>query len=180
MTVVERHHRIRGASRRAYTLVELMIALSIFAFASTAMSTLMFSTYNTNRHVKGMADSTSQAELTLRRIIELTRSAIAVEHIEPLSGVFDPAYGLFITTPPDASNNCSVFNYCVVNNQLHEKVSINGTQTQDNIVVDNVATFLIARNGTTLPRIYDIEVDLQATPVPMTRKVTVTCRNLKT
>src|ERR1043165_1094763 len=85
--------RLGVRTRLAYTLAELMVCLSIFAFASTAVSSLMFATYNTNRHVKGMAEATDAAEITLRRIIEVTRSSVDVIYT-------DPATGLFVQTPP--------------------------------------------------------------------------------
>src|SRR5688572_10840748 len=83
--------------RGAYTLTELMLALSIFGFATTAMSSLMFAAYNMNRHVQGMADASSSAEITIRRIIEVARSAQDLEYVSPSSG-------LYIETPPDSAN----------------------------------------------------------------------------
>src|SRR6185295_9874095 len=96
--------------RLGYTLAELMVCLSIFAFASTAVSSLMFATYNTNRHVKGMADATDAAEITLRRIIEVTRSAVDVTYT-------DPTTGLFVQTPPDSSTLSYIFIYYPRNGQ---------------------------------------------------------------
>jgi len=161
----------------------MMISLSIFAFASTAVCTLMFGSFTTNRHVQAMAHSSGQAELPLRRIIELVRSAVKVELKLKADNTFDPEAGLYITAPPDAANDFYIFNYRVVNNQLHEIVYFNSLSTpaiQDEVMVDNVDydKFYVGQVGTTYPLVYEIEVTLKATPVPIMRKVTITCRNL--
>src|SRR3569832_171799 len=106
--------------RLGYTLAELMVCLSIFAFASTAVSSLMFATYNTNRHVKGMADATDAAEITLRRIIEVTRSAVDVTYTNATTG-------LFVQTPPDSSILSFIFIYYTSNGQLREKFDTAGS-----------------------------------------------------
>jgi len=177
MTTAELRIR-KTPRRRAYTLVEMMIALSIFAFASTAISTLMFASYNTNRHVKGMADSTSQAELTMRRIIELARSAIDLQYVVNASGVFNPAGGLSIKTPADASGIPYIFTYYVKNGDLYEKIQTAAlTDVQDLVVISNIKEFKVERVGDTFPRVHNIEVELHATPVPIMRRVSITCRN---
>ena len=124
MTSSPPRHPARRISRRraGYTLAELMVSLSIFAFSSTAIGSLMFATYNTNRHVKGMADATSAAEITLRRIIEVTRSASDLQYTSPQSG-------LFVQTPPDSSNLSYIFIYYVSNGQLREKIETAGSLT---------------------------------------------------
>jgi len=156
----------------------MMIALSIFAFASTAISTLMFASYNTNRHVKGMADSTSQAELTMRRIIELTRSAIDLQYVVDAMGNFDPAGGLSIKTPPDAGGIPYIFTYYIKTGDLYEKIQTAALEdVQDLVIIENIKEFKVARVGSTFPRVYNVEVELHATPVPITRRVSVTCRN---
>ncbi len=160
--------------RRAYTLAELMVCLSIFAFSSTAVSSLMFATYNTNRHVKGMADATDAAEITLRRIIEVTRSAVDVTYT-------DAATGLFVQTPPDSSNLSYIFIYYTLNGQLREKIETAGSLTliQDNVVVDSINSFSVTRqNPGVFPESYQVNVVLNATPVAISRSVTITCRNL--
>src|SRR4051812_23127120 len=108
--------------RSAYTLTELMLALSIFGFSSTAMSSLMLSAYNMNRHIQGMGDASSAAELTMRRIIEVTRSATDLSYTSPSSG-------LYIETPPDSSNLSYIFIYYVSNGDLREKIETAGSLT---------------------------------------------------
>src|ERR1051325_843299 len=158
----------------AYTLTELMLALSIFAFASTAMSSLMFASFNMNRHVQGMGDATSSAEIVMRRIIEVSRSAIDLQYT-------DSATGLYVQTPPDSSNLSYIFIYYVSNGQLREKIETAGSLTliQDNVVVTNINSFTVTRaNPGVFPRSYQIDLVLNATPVPISRSVMVTCRNL--
>lgn len=169
-----RPRRTRRGRRLAYTLAELMVSLSIFAFSSTAISSLMFTTYNTNRHVKGMADATDAAEITLRRIIEVTRSAVDVQYT-------DPNTGLFVQTPPDSSNLSYIFIYYVLNGQLREKIETAGSLTliQDNVVVDSINSFTVTRqNPGAFPESYQVSVILNATPVAISRTVVITCRNL--
>ena len=151
-----------------------MLALSIFAFASTAMSSLMFASYNTNRHVQGMTDATSEAEISMRRIIEVTRSATDLQYV-------DSTTGLFVQTPPDSSNLSYIYIYYVSNGQLREKIETAGSLTliQDNVVVNSINSFSVTRvNNGSFPRSYEIYLVLNATPVPISRDVIVTCRNL--
>ena len=107
-----------------------MLALSIFSFASMAMSSLMFASYNTNRNAQGMTDATSEAEISMRRIIEVTRSATDLQYT-------DSATGLYVQTPPDSSNLSYIYIYYVSNRQLREKIETAGSLTliQDNVVV---------------------------------------------
>lgn len=159
---------------RAYTLVELMLSLIIFSMASAAMTSLMFSTYNVNRHIKGMSDSTSQAELALRRIIEVTRSSIDLVYT-------DPNTGLFLQTPPDSGNLSYVFIYYIQNGQLHEKIETAGSLSfiQDTVLISNLQSFAVTRvNAGQDPRSYQVNLILATTPIPITRTATITCRNL--
>jgi len=178
MKIGQRNPRIRKR-RLAYTLVELMVCLSIFAFSSTAVSSLMFATYNTNRHVKGMADSSDAVEIVFRRIVELSRSASVVSFT-------DTSQGLMIETPPDSSNNNLAFWYVykIVNGQLVEQIlSADGSfaVVQNQAVITNLST----TNGfqvTELSNVgqlaqYQIHVQLSVTPVDISRDVIVTCRN---
>jgi prepilin-type N-terminal cleavage/methylation domain-containing protein len=165
--------------RAAYTLVELMMALSIFGFSSAAVGSLMFATYNTNRHVKGMVDATSAAEITLRRIIEVTRSATDLQYINPTAG-------LYIQTPPDSSNLSYIFIYYIKTGlsgklELHEKIQTASSLTliQDNVIVDNIQSFTVTRKNPGLfPESYEVNLVLNATPVPISRTVRITARNL--
>jgi type II secretory pathway pseudopilin PulG len=164
----------RHRRRFAYTLTELMLSLSIFGFASTAMSSLMFASYNMNRHVKGMAEASSSAEITMRRIIEVTRSASDASYTPSTRS-------LYVQTPPDSSNLSYIFIYYVSGGQLREKIETAGTLTliQDNILVDNVNSFNVTQtNPGSFPRCYQVDLVLNASPVPVSRSVMVTGRNL--
>jgi hypothetical protein len=169
----------RGRRPMAYTLVELMLALSIFAFASTAVGSLMFATYNTNRHVKGMVEATSASEITLRRILEVTRSATRVEY-------FGPTSGLYIVTPPDSSSLTYIFIYYVKTGlsgklELHEKIEKASDLAiiQDNVIVENINSFSVTlKNPLQYPQSYEVNLVLNATPVPISRTVRITGRNL--
>ena len=100
---------LKKRRRAGYTLVELMMALSIFSFCATAVSSLMFATYETNKHVQGMTTATSASEITLRRIIEVTRSATDLQYV-------NSSTGLYVQTPPDSSNLSYIFIYYVATN----------------------------------------------------------------
>jgi type II secretory pathway pseudopilin PulG len=165
----------RTRKRAAYTLTELMLALSIFGFTSTAMSSLMFASYNMNRHVKGMGDASSAAELAIRRMVEVTRSATDVSYVSPSSG-------LYIQTPPDSSDLSYIFIYYISNGELREKIQTAGTLTliQDTALVSNVNSFTVTQlNPGSFPKSYQIDVVLNATPVPVSRSIVVTGRNLQ-
>ena len=181
MKVAQRNPRT-PKRRLAYTLVELMVCLSIFAFSSTAVSSLMFATYNTNRHVKGMADSTDAVEIVFRRIVELSRSASVVSFT-------DTSTGLMIETPPDSNNNNLAYWYVYKIDPLNPSHLIeqilsadgNFTQIQNQAVITNLSTnsgFRVTElsNVGQLAQ-YQIHVQLSATPVDISRDVIVTCRN---
>lgn len=188
-------NRTSAAKRKlaGYTLVELMLALSIFAFSSTAVSSLMFATYNTNRHVKGMVNASDSAEIVLRRIFELGRSSA---YFEDTGGNAIPVGGsktsVSIETPPDTYNPNLNYIYTyhqqTVNGvqQLWEKIQpdVSGvvqTPTQDCVIVSNINSFQVTRldSGTsgTLQQ-YGVNIVLNATPVPISRSVVITTRNL--
>ena len=60
---------------RGFTLVELMVSLSIFSLMSTAIISMMFGAYNTSTNVRAKTDLVTQVESAMRRIIDNTRSA---------------------------------------------------------------------------------------------------------
>jgi type II secretory pathway pseudopilin PulG len=169
-----------GFRRRGlgYTLAELMVALSIFAFSSTAIASLMYATYNTNRHVKGMTEASDASEITLRRIIEVMRSAVDVSYT-------NASTGLFVETPPDSSNLSFIYVYYTQTSasgklQLHEKIQNASTlaEIQNTVIVDDISSFTVARQGTSFPESYVVSLTLNATPVQINRTVTITCRNI--
>jgi prepilin-type N-terminal cleavage/methylation domain-containing protein len=164
----------RLAGRRGYTLVELMVSLSIFAFASTAISSLMFATYETKSHIQGTTDATSAAEISMRRIIEVARSAKDISYT-------DPQTGMFVLTPPDSSNLSYIFIYYQNNNQLREKIETAGSLTliQDSLLVGDLTSFGVTRvNAGKFPESYQVNLVVNGTPVPISRSVVVTARNL--
>jgi hypothetical protein len=93
---------------------------------------------------------------------------------------YDSSTGLLIQTPPDSSNLSYIFIYYISNGQLREKIETAGSVTviQDTVLVGNINSFSVARIGATFPQSYQIDLVLNATPVPITRNVRVTCRNL--
>jgi type II secretory pathway pseudopilin PulG len=167
-----------------YTLTELMVSLTIFTFTSTAVSTLMFATYNTNRHIKGMADASSASEIALRRIVEVLRSSRDVQYTDPVTG-------LYVETPPDSSDTSYVFIYYTGTNPetghpaLWEKIeSVVGSGSsllplQNVVIIDNLNSFTVTRqNPGVFPESYKVDLILNATPVPISRSVVITARNL--
>src|SRR5436305_5360075 len=104
------HREARRRKRNgAYTLVELMVSLSIFAFSSTAISSLMFATYDMKNHVEHTTDSTSSLEITMRRIIEVTRSGVDFQYTTP--SLSNTSTGLYLQTPPDSQNLSYIYHY---------------------------------------------------------------------
>jgi len=185
MMTVERQYRIRAAKRHCgFTLVEMMVALSIFAFASAAVGTLMFTSFKTNKHAKNMLDSTNQAELAMRRITELARSTIYLRSVNLATGVYDAAQGVTLTTPPDAENLCYNVTYYVKSNQLWEKIELtdgtpvqNNGQNHDHVIVENLKSFSVERATTTFPEVYNIVIEVKTNSGSIVRRMTVCCRN---
>ena len=177
---------VRSMTRRhnGYTIAELMLAIALFAFCSTAISSLMYATYNTNRAVNSTATTVSQAESVLRRMIELTRSAADIS--------YSAGNGLMIQTPADSSNFTYIYTYYLKNDAQHagqqqvweliQKSNNNLAPSpintvQDIQVIDNINTFTAARVGATFPEIWQYTLILNGLP-NVSRTCQVTARNL--
>jgi len=159
---------------RAYTLAELMVSLSIFSVASTAITSLIFASYNVNTQVQGESSATSSAEIALRRIMEEMRSGTSVSFTNASSG-------LYVQTPADSGGSTYIYIYYVTGNVLHEKIEVASSQAQiqDSAIVSNVGSFNVTRlNSGSAPQSYQVDLTLNSTPVAVTRSVVVTGRNL--
>jgi prepilin-type N-terminal cleavage/methylation domain-containing protein len=165
--------------RDGYTLIELMLALTIFAFASTAISSLLYSTYRVNRHVQTATECGSQVEISIRRMIEVVRSATNVL-LEPNK--------LYVQTPPDPSGRSYIYMYYLdttgadpkLRPQLRERIANAGTLAviQDVAMVDSISAFSVTEvtpAGEHPAYIIDIAAGKGQT---IARNCTITCRNL--
>jgi prepilin-type N-terminal cleavage/methylation domain-containing protein len=174
-----RHSRRTG--RAAFTLAELMVAISIFAFATLASSSLMFATYNTNRSIRGTATASEQGEVAFRRVVEYIRSAVAIG--------YNSTGGLMIQTPknPNAGNLAYVVTYyqqyattsAGPQLQLREMVQRADTMAiiQDVPIVDDLIAFSVARQGASLPQLWRVSITVDGAP-RVSRTSLVTGRSL--
>jgi prepilin-type N-terminal cleavage/methylation domain-containing protein len=108
-----------GRSKRAFTLTELMIALSIFASVSSAATFLLATTAHTQSVVRESTSSESEVELAMERIVGNVRSANAVSATSST---------LQVTSPPNPliSNNTFTITYEFTGGNLLETYVNNG------------------------------------------------------
>jgi prepilin-type N-terminal cleavage/methylation domain-containing protein len=165
--------------RRAYTLIELMLALTIFAFASTAISSLLYSTYRVNRHVQSATECGSQVEIAMRRMIEVTRSA---------TNILLAPNKAYVQTPPDPQGRSFIYTYYLdttnpdpkLRPQLRERIANAGTLAvvQDVAIVDSISAFAVTEVTPTAEHpAYIINV-AAGKGQTIARNCTVACRNL--
>ncbi|HUO10105.1 MAG TPA: prepilin-type N-terminal cleavage/methylation domain-containing protein [Phycisphaerae bacterium] len=128
------HHRPRR-SRRAFTFVELMASLIIFAVVSTAGTYLLASAAKSQEYVKGGANAESEVEFAIQRITENIRDATALSYTST---------SLTITSPPSPliSNNTFGISYSLVGTNLIESYTNNGNSSSysSGTIVHNVVT----------------------------------------
>jgi prepilin-type N-terminal cleavage/methylation domain-containing protein len=164
----------RFGVRGAFTLVELMTTLVIFALIATAATSMMASSANTQRYVNNNVTANSQVELAFRRIVENIRSSSQC--------ACPNATEIDLVTQPDSSGTVYNISYTLVGTQLIESDDRYGT----NVLCTNVSTFspvhVVSTTNPALlsanPSIFQLtlEVSPPNTP-PITRQATIVARN---
>ncbi len=163
---------LTGRPRRAgaFTLVELMLSLVIFALVASAAGSLMYSTLNTNNYVASATGAASQADLAMDRMIENLRSASWAQAPAPNQ--------LYLKTENDPNNNNQP-------DTLEYSVNSGGQLTETNTLygstplalANNVQTFAVTLLQTN-PTLYRISLAVKPPHSPViTRNCDVDCRN---
>lgn len=154
---------------RAFTLVELMTTLMIFALIATAATSMMAASANTQKYVINNVNAVSATELTFRRIVENLRSASTCTC--PTSSQ------ITLVTQPDTSQAGNpVYNvsYSLVGTQLIEIDDRYAT----NILATNVTAFTVTVVQATKPTMYQIALTVSPpNSAPITRQAYITSRN---
>jgi prepilin-type N-terminal cleavage/methylation domain-containing protein len=161
--------RARNDSRRrGFTLVELMVSLSIFSLMSTAIGSLMFAAYDANRYARSENQLVQQVESSLRRIVDNTRSASTLGPY--MSGTHLDVY---TQSDPDNSNVKYDIQYYVINGNLIESHDLYGT----NILAPGVTNFTVTTVQATAPTILQIGITATDGKNTVTRTCNITARN---
>ncbi len=160
-----------AAARRAVTLVELLVALTVVAVLSAAVSVMLVGAGNTHRYVNSEADAMSNVENAFRRMLHNVRTASAMP--APSGGTLTNT--LTVQTQPDPAygNVPATVTYAVSNGNL---VETDSRYAGSSILVPNVSAFTIQRTGAS-PTQLNISITSGSTPA-VTRTAMVTCRNL--
>jgi prepilin-type N-terminal cleavage/methylation domain-containing protein len=158
---------------RAVTLVELLVALTVLAVISTAVTVLLTGAADAHQYVNTECDAMAQVENAYRRILHNVRAASDV--LAPT----DTAVGstLSVATQMDSTYSATVaptVTYSVVGGNLVETDDRYGT---NNVLVENVKTFSVKWNGTANPTTITVTITSSSTPA-VTRTATISCRNL--
>jgi len=131
--------KLRPSRYRAFTLIELMISLIIFALIAIASTYLVAAGFNTQQYAQSGATADSQVQFAVQRITDNIRAANAVTIT---------ANSITITSPPSSliSNGTFTINYFLVGSNLMESYvnNANSTTFSSDVLVNNVGTFSVA------------------------------------
>jgi type II secretory pathway component PulJ len=157
--------------RTAFTLVETVLALSIMAVISLAVTIMLSGAGHTYQYVNHETDALAQVEDAYRRIMHNLRTASAMSSPANTTAT----NSLTISTQPDPNygNVAATVTYSISGGNLIENDSRYGT----NVVVYNVGSFSVQRVTTTAPTQVTITITSGTIPA-VTRSATITCRNI--
>lgn len=120
----------------AFTLVELLIALSITALLLTAVATVMQAAFQSIEENQEIAEATQTARSVLNRISTQIRTAEDIQWSEPL----------LLITPPENDENITQYQYELAGSGLVYRIaSASGTATHVLISTENTETVKISR-----------------------------------
>ena len=162
-------NRMRKTCVRGFTLVELMVALSIFSAMSTAIVSLMFYAYDANRYVRSKSDLVTQVESAMRRIMDNTRSASTLGPNFSSTVLHE-----FTQADLDVSNLKYSIQYNIDNNgDLVETHDLYGT----NVIVKGATAFNVTMLQGSAPTMLEITISATDGETSVTRTCRVTSRN---
>lgn len=143
---------------RAFTLIELMIALVIFALIAVAGTYLLLASCDTQQYVQNSAAADSEVEFARQRITENIRAATAVV----ISGST-----ITITSPPSSliSGGTFTITYSILGSTLTETY-LNNTNNQtytSGTLVHNVTQFSVSKLAAN-PKAFQLVLTAGTTP----------------
>ena len=162
----------RPSHNHGYTFVELMVCLSIFSMISLAATSLMFASYNTNRHIRTEDESIQQMETALRRMIDNVRSAST---LGPYFSSSPVCLDLLTQADPDNSQLKYEIKYTLnAQGQLIETHDLYGS----NVLANGITNFTLTVVQDTKPTMLQITLTMQQPQASViTRTCFVTSRN---
>ena len=162
-------HPPRG-TRRAVTLVELVLALTIVAIVSTAVAVMLAGAGKTHQYVNTGTDTMARVEHAYRRMMHNIRTSSSMSN--PTDATLHTPGTLTVVTQPDTGYaGGATVTYSVSNGNLVENDQRYGTNT----LLTNVSSFSVQRISTS-PTQLSITITSGTTPA-VTRTAVVTCRN---
>ena len=157
-----------SVARRGFTLVELMVSLSIFSLMSTAIGSLMFYSYATSRYTRAENQLVQQVESAMRRIIDNTRSASTLGPNFTTTRLDE-----FTQADSDHANLKYEIQYYVTGGNLVESHDLYGT----NVLVPGVTSFTITTLQATTPTMLQVKISASDGTNTVTRTCDITARN---
>ena len=160
-------------SRRAFTLVELLVALVVISIMSVAVFGMLAGAAKTSLYVTSGTDTVSQVETAYRRILHNLRACSSIS--APLTQQ-TAAATLTLKTQPDVSNSNTMYDvsYTVSSGSLMETDS---RYPSANALVAGVTAFTVTRNTLTKPQTVTVTITAGTSP-SISRTVTIYCRDL--
>jgi prepilin-type N-terminal cleavage/methylation domain-containing protein len=161
---------LRRRTRRAVTLVELMISLVILAIISTAIFVMLRAGAQVSGSITGSMTSEWEVETAIARILPQVRHCTSIN--VPYGTTGGPDFSL--VTQPDSANGNTTYNvqYKFTNGQLQEIDSRYGTS----VLIRNVQSFSARTKNSGSPTVLILTMTVGAKP-PVTRTVRITPRN---
>ena len=159
--------------RRAYTLVELLVALAVISIMAVAVFTMTMGAAKTSLYVTAGTDTISQVETAYRRIMHNLRTSSS---ISAPAAQQTPVSTLMLKTQPDSNNSNTMYDvsYTLSNGSL---VETDSRYLSANTLVTGVTAFTITRNTLTTPETVTMTITAGTSP-SISRTVTIYCRNL--
>jgi prepilin-type N-terminal cleavage/methylation domain-containing protein len=157
---------------RAFTLVEMMLALVIISVVSVAVTALLAASGNSSSYVTSTNNAVWQVDNACRRMTYNLRMASTLD--SPAGTTQTNTFT--VHTQQDAGNGNATYQvvYAVDgNNNLTENDARFGTNT----LVSNVTSFTVVRVTASAPTTVQISITA-GTKSPVTRTFVVLCRNL--
>jgi len=155
--------------KRGFTLVELLVALTIVMTLSTAIAALLVAAGKTNQYVNDEADRISQVENAYRRMLHNIRTASSMS--SPSNTTLTNTFT--VNTQPDTGYpSGATVTYAISNGNLVETDSRYGTS----ILVPQITTFSVRKiNSSGTPT--TLSISIVAGSPAVTRSATILCRN---
>ena len=157
---------------RAFTLVELLVALVVISIISVAVFTMTAGATSTSLYVTAGTDTVSEVETAYRRMLHNLRTCSAISAPTGTTA----SNTLTVVTQPDASNGGTTYtvSYAVSNGSLVETDSRYGSS---NTLLTGVTGFSVTRNSVASPQTVTVALAAGKSPA-VARTVTIYCRNL--